>query len=117
MDEGNNGRFPGNSAVEVNYPRSKQQGQGGRSAWPRRRGERDRGSLRAPRRASLAKRVWGHSPQRADYRRPRRGSGRPDGYVAAQDAGPIIVHTLRSTGMPRTTVHVRPALPWPVSRL
>src|ERR1700680_5165793 len=34
MDEDNDGRFPDNSAVEIRYPRSKQQEQGGRSAWP-----------------------------------------------------------------------------------
>jgi hypothetical protein len=34
MDEDNNGRFPDNSAVEVRYPRSKQQEQGGWPAWP-----------------------------------------------------------------------------------
>jgi hypothetical protein len=30
----NDGRFPGESAVEVRYPRTKQEGQGDRSAWP-----------------------------------------------------------------------------------
>jgi hypothetical protein len=34
MDDDNDGRFPGNSPVEVRYPRSKQEEQGDRSAWP-----------------------------------------------------------------------------------
>ena len=34
MDEDNDGRFPGNSPVKVRYPRSKQEEQGDRSAWP-----------------------------------------------------------------------------------
>src|ERR1039457_6404494 len=33
-DEDNDGRFPDESPVEVRYPRSKQEEQGDRSAWP-----------------------------------------------------------------------------------
>jgi hypothetical protein len=34
VDEDNDGRFPDNSPVEVRYPRSKQEEQGDRAAWP-----------------------------------------------------------------------------------
>jgi hypothetical protein len=34
MDEDNDGRFPDDSAVEIRYPRSKQEEHGDRSAWP-----------------------------------------------------------------------------------
>ena len=34
MYEDNDGRFPDDSAVEVRYPRNKQEEQGDRSAWP-----------------------------------------------------------------------------------
>ncbi len=34
MDEDNDGRFPGDSPVEVRYARSKQEERGDRSAWP-----------------------------------------------------------------------------------
>ena len=34
MDEDNDSRLPNDSAVEVRYPRNKQEEQGGRSAWP-----------------------------------------------------------------------------------
>ena len=34
MDEDNDGRFADDSAVEVRYPRNKQEEQGDRSAWP-----------------------------------------------------------------------------------
>ena len=34
MDEDNDGRFPDDSAVEVRYPRNRQEGLGDRSAWP-----------------------------------------------------------------------------------
>jgi hypothetical protein len=33
-DEDNDGKFPGESPVEVRYPRSKQEEQGGRERWP-----------------------------------------------------------------------------------
>jgi hypothetical protein len=33
-DNDNDGRFPGDSRVEVRYPRTRQEEQGGRSAWP-----------------------------------------------------------------------------------
>ena len=33
-DEGNDGRFPDESPVEVRYPRSKQEEQGDRERWP-----------------------------------------------------------------------------------
>jgi hypothetical protein len=34
MDQDNDGRFPADSPVEVRYPRSKQEENGDRSAWP-----------------------------------------------------------------------------------
>jgi hypothetical protein len=34
MDEDNDSRFPDGSAVEVRYPRTRQEEQGDRSAWP-----------------------------------------------------------------------------------
>jgi hypothetical protein len=34
MDEDNDGRFPGDSLVEVRYPRNKREEQGDRSVWP-----------------------------------------------------------------------------------
>ncbi len=34
MDEDNDGRFPDDSPVEIRYPRSKQEENGDRSAWP-----------------------------------------------------------------------------------
>ena len=34
MDDDNDGWFPADNPVEVRYPRSKQEEQGGRSAWP-----------------------------------------------------------------------------------
>ncbi len=34
MDEDNDGRFPDDSPVEVRYPRSKQEKDGDRAAWP-----------------------------------------------------------------------------------
>ena len=33
-DEDNDGRFPGESPVEIRYPRSKQEEQGDREQWP-----------------------------------------------------------------------------------
>lgn len=33
MDEGDDGRFPDGSAVEIRYPRDKREEQGDRSAW------------------------------------------------------------------------------------
>ena len=33
-DEDNDGRFPDESPIEVRYPRSKQEEQGGRERWP-----------------------------------------------------------------------------------
>jgi hypothetical protein len=34
MDEDNDGRFPDDSLVEVRYPRTRQEEQGDRCAWP-----------------------------------------------------------------------------------
>jgi hypothetical protein len=34
MDEDNDGKFPGDSPFDVRYPRTKQEEQGDRSAWP-----------------------------------------------------------------------------------
>src|SRR5260370_8002065 len=34
MDEDNDGRFPDDSPVEIRYPRSRQEENGDRSAWP-----------------------------------------------------------------------------------
>jgi hypothetical protein len=34
MNDDNDGRFPGDSAVEVRYPRTRQEQAGDRAAWP-----------------------------------------------------------------------------------
>jgi hypothetical protein len=73
-DQDNDGRFPDESPVEVRYPRSRQEEQGGRDRWPWLRGTiveqcgpdewyvcievRELAVLRAPRFTSSGNLMW-----------------------------------------------------------